>query len=145
MKCEWCGQRFVTEEAENEFEIECPGLLYNNFEVKLCGKCAIEAVEYHTEGVYYETCEECGCLFDVFEPNPSEMDVRDYWSESIICWECAEKKRRNEDDEYEEYDEEDEDTERLSVYDAARIWLSNGMDEDYCFGYSEEELRDALK
>lgn len=35
-------------------------------------------------------------------------------------------------------------SERLSVYDAALIWQSNGMDEDYTFGYSENELRDAL-
>lgn len=35
--------------------------------------------------------------------------------------------------------------ENLSVYDAATIWLSNGKDEDYMFGYSEEELEDALK
>ena len=33
---------------------------------------------------------------------------------------------------------------RLNVYDAANIWMSNGMDEDYTFGYSEEELREAL-
>lgn len=38
----------------------------------------------------------------------------------------------------------DEDDERLSVYDAALIWLSNGKDEDYMFGYTEEELKDAL-
>lgn len=36
------------------------------------------------------------------------------------------------------------DDESLSVYDAAQIWASNGMDEDYTFGYSEGELRDAL-
>lgn len=35
--------------------------------------------------------------------------------------------------------------ESLDVYDAADIWLSNGMDEDYTFGYSEEELRRALE
>lgn len=33
--------------------------------------------------------------------------------------------------------------ESLDVYDAADIWLSNGMDEDYTFGYSESELRRA--
>lgn len=43
---------------------------------------------------------------------------------------------------YDEYD--DECDEYLSVYDAALIWRSNGEDEDYTFGYSEEELRDAL-
>ncbi len=35
------------------------------------------------------------------------------------------------------------DGESLSVWDAADIWLSNGMDEDYMFGYSEDELRRA--
>lgn len=34
-------------------------------------------------------------------------------------------------------------SEALSVWDAADIWLSNGMDEDYTFGYSEDELRRA--
>lgn len=38
----------------------------------------------------------------------------------------------------------DDDSERLSVYDAALIWLSNGKDEDYTFGYSEDELENAL-
>jgi hypothetical protein len=43
-------------------------------------------------------------------------------------------------------DDEDEDTgERLSVGDAADIWMSSGMDEDRTFGYSEEELRRALE
>jgi hypothetical protein len=34
--------------------------------------------------------------------------------------------------------------ESLSVWDAADIWMSNGQDEDYMFGYSESELRRAL-
>ena len=42
------------------------------------------------------------------------------------------------------YDDEDDDNETLSVYDAALIWASNGKDEDYTFGYSEEELENAL-
>jgi chromosome segregation ATPase len=43
-------------------------------------------------------------------------------------------------------DDADGDTgERLSVWDAADIWLSNGMDEDYMFGYTEDELRRAAK
>ena len=40
-------------------------------------------------------------------------------------------------------DEIDED-ESLSVYEAALIWISHGKDEDYMFGYSEEELKNAL-
>ncbi|MDL2219572.1 hypothetical protein LJC04_04490 [Ruminococcaceae bacterium OttesenSCG-928-O06] len=30
--------------------------------------------------------------------------------------------------------------ESLSVWDAAEIYLSNGCDDDYCFGYSHEDL-----
>ncbi len=32
----------------------------------------------------------------------------------------------------------------LDVSDAAEIWASNGKDEDYTFGYSEDELEEAL-
>lgn len=46
---------------------------------------------------------------------------------------------------YDSYeDDDDDDGETLSVYDAALIWASNGKDEDYMFGYTEEELEDAL-
>ena len=45
----------------------------------------------------------------------------------------------------EEYDEDYDESEKLSVWDAADIWASNGFDEDYTFGYSEEELKKALK
>lgn len=40
--------------------------------------------------------------------------------------------------------EDDDSDECLSVYDAADIWASNGKDEDYMFGYTEQELEDAL-
>ena len=39
---------------------------------------------------------------------------------------------------------EEEDNEQISVFDAALIWASNGKDEDYTFGYSEDELEAAL-
>lgn len=42
-----------------------------------------------------------------------------------------------------DYDD-DGDDDGLSVYDAAVIWVSHGKDEDYMFGYSEDELEDAL-
>lgn len=41
--------------------------------------------------------------------------------------------------------EDDDDGETLDVYDAAEIWLSHGMDEDYTFGYDEDELEAALR
>jgi hypothetical protein len=40
-------------------------------------------------------------------------------------------------------DADGESGETLSVSDAADIWLSNGMDQDYMFGYTEDELRRA--
>lgn len=43
-----------------------------------------------------------------------------------------------------DFEDEDYDEDAISVWDAAEIWLSNGKDEDYTFGYTEEELEDAL-
>lgn len=40
-------------------------------------------------------------------------------------------------------DDIDDGDETLSVYDAAEIWMSHGMDEDYTFGYSNDELHRA--
>jgi hypothetical protein len=42
-------------------------------------------------------------------------------------------------------DAEGDSGETLSVWDAADIWLSKGMDEDYMFGYTEDELRRAAE
>ena len=47
----------------------------------------------------------------------------------------------DDDDDYEEEIDDTEDGEYLSIYDAQDIWISSGMDEDYMFGYSEDELR----
>lgn len=75
---------------------------------------------------YYETdvCPRCG----------EEMHKRYSYSD----WYCPSCGGPDDDD-----DEDIDDTERLDVYDAADIWMSSGMDEDYTFGYSEEELREA--
>lgn len=40
--------------------------------------------------------------------------------------------------------EVDDCDERLSVYEAAEIWASHGKDEEYMFGYTEEELENAF-
>lgn len=39
---------------------------------------------------------------------------------------------------------DDDSDERISVYDAAEIWRDSGKDEDSMFGYTEDELNDAL-
>lgn len=38
-------------------------------------------------------------------------------------------------------DDQEGDAESLSLEDAKDIWLSHGMDPDYAFGYTEEELK----
>lgn len=52
--------------------------------------------------------------------------------------------RRRKNEELFDIDTEEDDEESLSVWDAADIWASNGKDEDYMFGYTEEELEKAL-
>ncbi len=75
----------------------------------------------------YAMCPDCGHRL---------RRVKDSWGnwdgETYYCEYCA--------DEYDDY----VDGESLSVYDAAEIWASNGKDEDYTFGYSEDELESAL-
>ena len=48
-------------------------------------------------------------------------------------------------DNYTEDSDNYDESESLSVEDAAEIWRSNGCDEDYTFGYTEEELEKALR
>ena len=77
----------------------------------------------------YTMCPECGRRMR------RATDMLGYWDgETYICDYCAAE--YNGDDDYDE--------ETLSVDEAALIWASNGKDEDYTFGYTEEELEDAL-
>lgn len=73
-------------------------------------------------------CPRCG----------GEISVPDNFHDIWICPECGLEF------DFTEEDDDDYDGEPLSVYDAALIWASNGNDEDYTFGYSEEELEEAL-
>ena len=70
-------------------------------------------------------------------------DFRRFKEETGLLTDNHVKAQKNEvifDDDYEDED----DSERLSVWEAAEIWSSNGKDEDYMFGYTEEELENAL-
>ena len=78
-------------------------------------------------------CTECGCENTIDE---SEVITEDEYQRHM-----DEKYAKSP---YDDMDDEDDDDERLSVYEAAEIWASNGKDEDYTFGYSEEELEAAL-
>lgn len=76
----------------------------------------------------YAMCPECGHRLS------RVLDMWDKWDgETYRCDYCSS-----------ECDDDDESDESLDVYDAALIWASSGRDEDYMFGYTEDELRDAL-
>ena len=45
---------------------------------------------------------------------------------------------------YDSYNDYKNSCESYDVYDAALAWQSRGYDEDYMFGYTEDELRSAL-
>jgi NAD-dependent SIR2 family protein deacetylase len=94
-------------------------------------------------------------LFDIFKKKSREEE-NEYTEETPPCPECGERMRKkyvfsdmccenmscsnfygNQDDDYDS-------GETLNIYDAAQIWVSNGKDEDYTFGYSEQELENAL-
>lgn len=70
------------------------------------------------------TCWVCGTVFEAPE-----------YSEIAFCPNC---------DSLIEIVDDSEDDESLSVDEAADIWASSGMDEDYMFGYSDGELRGSM-
>lgn len=151
-KCKWCGKRFDPDDAEDIFVRSVSGLAYSNFKVALCGDCAVQAIEDKADGIYFETCEECGKTFDLFEeesefndhfPWYNGTELRDHWDPKILCAECAINTIDAAPSGYED-DDTSEDGDGLSVWDAADIWASHGKDEEYMFGYTEEELENAL-
>ena len=89
----------------------------------------------------------------VCDPCYSAMDVtrKGRNRNKISCPNCGTYWYVDDDDEYindgsawSSDDDEDDGSEGLSVYEAALIWASKGKDEDYMFGYSKDELEDAL-
>lgn len=102
--CERCGKEFDEDDYLNEsdFNDEVGSLLsYRNVRPCLCGSCAAQAIVDEEEGIYFETCEECGCEFDYIEEKSklyfsdgwNEGNLLDFWNESnrITCADCAMK------------------------------------------------------
>lgn len=91
-------------------------------------------------------CPMCGKRFD---PDDVEEYIDDkfgwgvldqIWKENgQICDSCCLSIY------YADHPDDESCDESISVYDAAEIWLSSGKDEDQMFGFSEDELEDALK
>lgn len=77
------------------------------------------------------TCKECGYLNYI-----DENEILDDYE--------LEEFENSGFDTYNEYAEDRDSGEGISIDEAAQIWASHGKDEDYTFGYSEDELEDAL-
>lgn len=113
-KCEWCGNDFDPREAEEQFCSEYENLSYSQIRKCLCGDCAIQVIEDEVDGVYFENCEKCGCTFDLIEDQDrfTDMtdggDLQDYWSNGIICCDCALDRVAQENSECELEDDEEE-------------------------------------
>lgn len=137
-------------------DLFCPEDLYEKMPITLCPNCANEAFDDGEDGLFFETCGKCGKQFDYFEDRghfntyntDSGISLSDCWVSDILCSECAldivDNLFHHEEDDLDTSDDMGVDDETISVYDAAEIWASNGKDEDYTFGYSEDELEDAL-
>ena len=87
----------------------------------ICNYCYSEMnVTKQGRNRYRVECPDCG-TFWIIDNNDEVLDA---WSPD---------------------DESDvDDDENLDACDAALIWMSHGRDEDYMFGYTEEELESAL-
>ena len=93
--CEWCGESFDASDAYEEFDDEYPCYSYDNFTKSLCGKCAIQAMADRSDGIYFETCEQCGNSFDfaveetTFSNYVNGISLIDCWRDRILCTDCA--------------------------------------------------------
>ena len=97
-------------------------------------------------------CPECESIMENVDGDVVVCHSCEFWVEMDMLeqvWEdhiISEEGIDSDEDEWETDDTENEDDgEAYSVYDAALAWLHSGCDEDYMFGYTEDELRDALR
>lgn len=97
-KCEYCGKYFDKSEAKDEFECNIIDLDYENFNICLCGECAIEAIENEVDGIYYDICHKCGKQFDIMNDTDNfrsyfeyenGIELRDTWDSYPLCCDCA--------------------------------------------------------
>ena len=82
------------------------------------------------DGEIVQSAVDCRCMIGEVHKTEDCVDAEAFYGQTD-----------GDDDDAE--DDEDDAGESLSVYDAANIWLSSGMDEDSTFDYSEDELRRA--
>lgn len=83
----------------------------------------------------------------------SASESYDEWLKDYIGLDDDDEEDEDEDEEEDEIDfvfsfgeglfDDEDDSESMDADDAAYAWMSRGKDEDYMFGYSEEELENS--
>lgn len=96
-KCKWCGKEY--DKNDEDFFFSYGTYSYDSLKIDLCAECAMEAVDMKADGVFEETCEECGVTFDPMENDCISNDwyLADVWDDSgeILCVNCAIKYEAN--------------------------------------------------
>ena len=155
-QCGKCGQDYDPFDIDNEYRFEDavdrPGISYNDYSFTLCVNCAIEAALNKEHGYVTRTCPKCYNDYDFFEeseklPDVLQADDADLADYDGLCANCILEKFEEDEKLYggDTYNDDDEtdNGERISLEEAAEIWRCHGKDEDYTFGYSEDELENA--
>ena len=88
--------------------------------------------------------DEADYLMSLFVKEFYSLNKKDIVEDMVTSPDVAYVKYTVNFDDIDDIDDIEELDESLSVYEAAEIWASHGKDEDYMFGYTEEELEDAL-
>lgn len=156
-KCKRCDHYYDPNDIDSEYlfedKVDRPGISYDDYSHCLCVDCAISAAMNEERGFATRICPGCNKEYDFFEesdelPSVIQADDADLADYGGLCANCILKKFEEEErlygsDTYDDEDDEEDSGERLSLADAADIWRSHGKDEDYTFGYSEDELENA--
>lgn len=151
--CEICKRPFSFQDTLELFESET-GFAYSKFCGNFCLDCALRSFDelLHSSGAEF-TCTGCNrvcALSDEYRrfeeasgnSNCNYRAIRAF-REQNLCWDCALK--LNSSSAWQEQEQENgAKHEGMPIADAARIWLQTGKNEGYTYGYSEEELLEAL-
>ena len=88
-----------------EYEKEDVVLLHadvNRVPIDMCEECLEKAYEMQEDGLFYDTCEECGKDFDVMEEKAKYLSQIPWcdglgfeYFDKILCADCALNERDN--------------------------------------------------
>lgn len=97
--CERCGKMYDYFEELDDLYADGFLISLENIRGNLCAACALKAIDDdREEGIYFETCESCGRVFDlIIEEDLYDEGLRAIWDrhDKIVCARCAWKLEGN--------------------------------------------------